>query len=97
VADRTELDKFRGMAELKATESRRRLRTAVSDQESLRERRDEFEAYLFRGPAESWAEAAAKTRYLLTLLGADATDPRIARMVSAVVSDFDRLLAARRG
>jgi len=92
----TELDKFRGMAERRATESRRRQRTAVSGEEERRRSRDEFEGFLFREPAKSWGEAAAKARYLLTLLTTETSDPRLDRLVSAVLSDFDRLLAARR-
>jgi len=96
VADTTNLDKFRGMAAQRATESRRRVRAVVSEQEVARLRRDEFEAFLFREPAGTWSDAAARARYLMVLMAADAADPRLSRMVGSVLSDFERLLAARR-
>jgi hypothetical protein len=64
----------------------------LEDQAALRTRRDELEKYLFAEPAEDWAQAVEKARYLLLLLAGDAADPRLARMVAGLLADFERLL-----
>jgi hypothetical protein len=88
----TDLDKFRGMADKRATESRRRRRAVVDDQAALKTRRDELEKHLFAAPARDWADAVEKARYLLMAFATDSPDPRLRKMVAALLTDFERLL-----
>jgi hypothetical protein len=93
VVKSTDLDKYRGMADQKATEIRRRKQTVKDDQSVLRHRRDEMEKHLFAASAGGWPEAVDKARYLLMLYAHSASDPRIRTMVEAVLADFEELLS----
>ena len=88
----TDLDDFRGMAGRRAAESRRERKAVAEDQAALRARRDDIEAHLFADKAADWAEAVEKARWLLMLLAKESADPRIRRMVAALLADFERLL-----
>jgi hypothetical protein len=96
VTDRTvELDQRRGAAAQKET-GLRRLRAEVEAQRAALERRqDDLERNMLASPAETWADAAEKARYLITLLAAGqvSDDPRRRTLVDNVLADFDRLLA----
>ena len=94
MAKTTDLDKFRGHADRKATETRRRRHAVAEDQATLRARIDELEKHLFAGPARGWPDAVDKARYLLMRLASDADDPRLRKMVAAVLEDFERLLSS---
>lgn len=89
------LDHHRGMAEQKATELRRLLTEVAADQDDIRGRQKALEAQLVAAPAASWAEAAEKARYLLTLFAATplAQDPRRRKLIASVLNDFRRLTA----
>jgi hypothetical protein len=94
MTDRTiELDEHRGMAAQKATELRRLLADVEIDAEALRERQEALETQLIAAPATSWAEAAEKARYLLTLFAATpaAQDPRRQTLIGNLLDDFARL------
>jgi hypothetical protein len=88
-----DLDQHRGMAAQKATELRRLLSEVATNERALRATRDELEAQLIAAPAASWAEAADKVRYLLSVLAASPSgqDPRRKTLIQAVLDDFDRL------
>jgi hypothetical protein len=89
-----DLDKRRGMAAQKATESRRQhLIDFRSDQQALRQRQEELEAMLLADPAETWPEAAAKAEYIIRLFAAthEGQDPRRQQLVTNVLEDFSRL------
>ena len=88
-----DLDGHRGMAAQKSTEIRRRLLEVQADQAALRCRQVEFERYAVAAPSATWAEAAAKARYLIQLFAAtpDAGDPRRQQLIAAVLEDFTRL------
>ena len=88
-----ELDSHRGMAAQAATEARRHSSAVEADQEMLRQARLEMERYLFAAPSGSWPEAAEKAGFLLRRFAAtgDAHDPRIRKMIAAVLADFRRL------
>jgi len=88
-----DLDGHRGMAAQKSTEIRRRLLEVQADQAALRCRQIEFERYAVAAPSATWAEAAAKARYLIQLFAAtpDAQDPRRQQLIAAVLEDFTRL------
>lgn len=88
-----DLDEHRGMAAQKSTEIRRRLHEVQADQAALRCRRNEFERYAVAAPSATWAEAAAKARYLIQLFAAtpDAQDPRRQQLITAVLDDLIRL------
>ena len=88
-----DLDQHRGMAAQKATELRRLLSEVATNERALRATRDELEAQLIAAPAASWAEAADKVRYLLSVLTASPSgqDPRRKTLIQAVLDDFDRL------
>lgn len=94
MTESTDLDARRGMAAQKATEKRRKGRAVALDQSELMARREEMERHLFAAPAADWPEATEKTRYLLTLLSQDVSDPRIQRMVGGLLADLERLSAA---
>lgn len=89
-----DLDSHRGVNAQKATDLRR-LRIGVEkDQDALRQRRDELERFLTAAPAETWADAAEKARYLLGLFAETsiAGDQRHRRLIDSVLADFERLL-----
>ena len=88
-----DLDKHRGMAAQKATNVRRALADVENSARNLRDRQAILEEQLLTVPAGSWAEAAAKARYVLNLYAA-ALAPEDAHhrdLVAAVLADFARL------
>jgi hypothetical protein len=87
------LDDHRGMAAQKATDIRRHLTEVEAQQTALRQRQVELEKFLLAAPAGTWAEAAEKARYLITLFAATAAgrDPRRQKIIAAVLDDFARL------
>jgi hypothetical protein len=89
-----DLDKHRGMTAQNETEQRRNRREVQEDERGRRHQRDELEQFLSATPAQSWAEAAEKARYLLGLfaLTPEGMDPRHEKLIQAVFDDFDRLL-----
>lgn len=89
------LDEHRGMMAQKATDIRRHLAEIEADQAALRSRQEQLERFLFAAPAATWAEAAEKARYLLTLFAAtsEGRDPRRRRIIEGVLDDFARLSA----
>ena len=93
--DPVELDEHRGMAAQKATEIRRRHSEVKADQQALRERQAEFEAFLVAAPATTWPAAAAKARYLIELFAhtQEAQDSRHQQLIASVLADFDNLSA----
>ena len=88
-----DLDRHRGMAAQKATDIRRVLAEVEANAKILRDRQGDVEIQLLAVPAISWAEAAAKARYVLNLYAADLapTDTRHRDLVAAVLADFTRL------
>jgi hypothetical protein len=88
-----ELDARRGMAAQKETEIRRLLHDVHADQAALRARQDELESFMVAADAMTWAEAAAKARYLIQLYAAtpDAQDPRRQKLIAGVLADLVRL------
>jgi hypothetical protein len=92
-SDPVELDDHRGMAAQKSTEIRRRSHEVEADQAALRDRQEEFERQAIAGRSRTWAEAAAKARYLIQLFAAtpEARDPRRQELISKVLDDFTRL------
>lgn len=94
VEETSSLDDHRGMAAQRATEARRQKSAVIKDQSVLRERRAELEKFLFAGPAETWPDAVAKARYLLTLFAESAADDdeRYGKLIKALFADFDHLL-----
>jgi hypothetical protein len=90
----TSLDDRRGMAAQVATELRRMRAEVEADQAALRQRRDDLEKVLTATPSAGWPEAVEKARYLLSLFADTpaAGDPRRRKLMSDVLSDFERLL-----
>lgn len=88
-----ELDEHRGMNAQKDTEIRRRLQEVRRDQAALRERQAELEKFLIAAPSQTWAEAAAKARYLIELFAgaAEAQDARRQQLIAIVLDDMTRL------
>ena len=88
-----DLDKHRGMAAQKATDSRRLLIGVAASEHALQLRRDELESRLIEAPAATWRDAADKARYILGLYAATlgAADTQHRRLVEAVLADFERL------
>src|SRR6266516_8185916 len=88
-----ELDRHRGMAAQKATDIRRVLADVEANARLLRDRQGVVELQLLAVPATSWAEAAAKARYVLNLYAAVLTpaDTHHRDLVAAVLADFTRL------
>ena len=88
-----ELDMRRGMAAQKATELRRLMSEVASNEELLRSRQKELEEQLLATPATTWADAADKARYLLSLYASSpaAQDPRRQMLIARVLEDFVRL------
>jgi len=93
VSEPVELDGHRGMAAQKSTELRRRSHEVEADQAALRDRQEQFERQAIAGPSTTWAEAAAKARYLIQLFAAtpEARDPRRQELISKVLDDLTRL------
>jgi|SRR5215203_2156029 len=87
------LDKHRGMAAQKATDIRRVLADVEANAKLLRDRQGVVEIQLLAVPAASWAEAAAKARYVLNLYaaGLPPDDTHHRDLVAAVMADFVRL------
>jgi hypothetical protein len=92
-SDPVELDEHRGMAAQKSTEIRRLSHEVQADQAALRDRQDKFERQAIAGPSTTWAEAAAKARYLIQLFAAtpEGRDPRRQELISRVLEDLTRL------
>jgi hypothetical protein len=88
-----ELDMRRGMAAQKATELRRLMSEVSATEELLRSRQKELEEQLLATPATTWADAADKARYLLSLYASSpaAQDPRRQMLIARVLEDFVRL------
>ena len=88
-----DLDKYRGMAEQKATDLRRILTDLERNAQDLRERQGALETQLISVPAASWPEVAAKSRYVLNLYAAGLApaDTHHRDLVAAVLADFARL------
>lgn len=88
-----DLDSHRGMAAQKATDLRRTLLEAENNARELRDRQVHLETQLLSIPATSWAEAAAKARYILNLYaaGLPPEDSRHRNIVTAILDDFARL------
>ncbi len=88
-----DLDEHRGMAAQKQTEIRRLLHEVQANQAALRERMEEIETVMVADDASTWAEAAAKARYLIQLYAAtpDARDPRRQKLIAGVLADLARL------
>ena len=92
-SDPVDLDEHRGMAAQKSTEVRRRSHKVQADQAALRERQEGFERQAMAGPSTTWAEAAAKARYLIELFAAtsEARNPRRQELIAKVLDDLTRL------
>ena len=90
-----DLDLRRGMAAQKATELRRMLSEVQANQNELRFRQEKLEEQLLAAPALTWADAAEKARYLLSLFANSlaAQDPRRQMLIARVLEDFMRLSA----
>ena len=90
----TSLDDHRGMAAQVATELRRMRAEVETDQAALRQRREDLEKVLTATPSADWPEVVEKVRYLLSLFAETpaAADPRRQKLMSDVLSDFERLL-----
>ncbi len=88
-----DLDEHRGMNAQKDTEMRRRLHEVQVDQAALRERQAELDNFLIAAPAKTFAEAAAKARYLIQLFAgtAEAQDTRRQKLIASVLDDLARL------
>jgi hypothetical protein len=91
--DPVELDEHRGMAAQKSTEIRRRSHEVQADQAALRDRQEEFEREAMTGPSTTWAEAAARARYLIQLYAAtpEGRHPRRQEVILKVLEDLTRL------
>lgn len=89
------LDEHRGMAAQKATEIRRQLAEVEAQQKALLERQAELERFLLATPSLTWADAAEKARYLITLFADTPAgrDPRRQKIIAGVLEDFERLAA----
>jgi hypothetical protein len=87
------LDKHRGMAAQKATDIRRLLADVEANAKLLRDRQGVVEIELRTVPVASWAEAAAKARYVLNLYaaGLPPDDTHHRDLVEAIMADFARL------
>ncbi|WP_315701803.1 MULTISPECIES: hypothetical protein [unclassified Bradyrhizobium] len=90
-----DLDKHRGIAAQKATDIRRVLADVEANAKVLRDQQAAIEDQLLSAPATSWAEAAAKARYVLNLYAASlaANDTHHRDLIAAIVADFARLSA----
>jgi hypothetical protein len=92
-SDPVDLDEHRGMAAQKSTEVRRRSHEVQANQAALQERQEAFERQAMAGPSTTWAEAAAKARYLIELFAAtsEARNPRRQELIAKVLDDLTRL------
>jgi len=63
------------------------------DQAALRHRQAELERHLFASPAITWADAAAKARYLIELFATtpEGRDPRRQQVIASALADLARL------
>lgn len=88
-----DLDKHRGMAAQKATDLRRVLADVEANAKLLRDKQGVVELQLLAVPAESWPEAVAKARYVLSLYASSLapTDTHHRDLVAAVLADLTRL------
>lgn len=88
-----DLDGHRGMISQKVTMARRQSEAVRADQAALQGRREEMETHLLAAPAQSWAEAAVKVRYLIRLFAGttEAQDPRRRQLIAQALADLDRL------
>jgi hypothetical protein len=88
-----DLDSHRGMAAQKATDIRRVLADVEANAKTLRDHQSAVEIQLLELPATSWAEAAAKARYVLNLYASElaSADTRHRDLIAAVLADFARL------
>ena len=88
-----ELDKHRGMAAQKATDTRRVIAEVEANAKLLRDKQGVVESQLLAVPATSWPEAVAKARYLLNLYSASLApnDTHHRDLVAAVLADLTRL------
>lgn len=91
-----DLDKHRGIAAQKATDIRRVLADVEANARLLRDQQALIEDQLLSVPATSWAEAAAKARYVLNLYAASLApaDTHHRDLIGAIVADFARLAAS---
>ncbi|MGJ4945968.1 hypothetical protein ACQR1W_35765 [Bradyrhizobium sp. HKCCYLS1011] len=91
-----DLDKHRGIAAQKATDIRRVLADVEANAKLLRDQQAVIEDQILSAPAATWAEAAAKARYLLNLYAASLapTDTHHRDLIAAIVADFARLSAS---
>jgi hypothetical protein len=91
--DPVELDEHRGIAAQKSTEIRRRLYEVQADQAALGRRQEEFESHALAAPSTTWAEPAAKARYLILLFveTSEARYPRRQELIAKVLDDLARL------
>ena len=88
-----ELDKHRGMAAQKATDTRRVLAEVEVNAKLLRDKQGALEIQILAAPATSWPEAVAKARYVLNLYSASLppNDTHHRDLVAAVLADLTRL------
>lgn len=88
-----DLDLHRGMAAQHATELRRLRSDVETNAKALQERQLELETRLLARPAQTWAEAAEKAHYLLSLFATTpaAQGPRRQRLIADVLEEFKRL------
>lgn len=91
--DPVSLDEHRGMLAQKQTEIRRLMQGVQADQAALRMHQEELEMVMLAADAATWAEAAAKARYLIELYAAtpEARDPRRQQLITRVLADLARL------
>jgi hypothetical protein len=92
-ADTINLDEHRGMMAQRATDIRRGRLGYEAVQATLREQQEQLEDLLLAAPSATWAEAAEKAAYLLTLMASsvDTRDPRRQQLIGNVLDDFRRL------
>jgi hypothetical protein len=91
--DPIKLDGHRGMLAQKATELRRLQHDVRDNEAQLRARQDELQTAMIATPADTWETAAQKAEYLISLLAGppEARDPRMEKLIAAVLDDFTRL------
>lgn len=88
-----DLDAYRGIASLKAAETRRQhLYELQCGSDVLRIREEELERIL-TSPAASWPEAAIKAQYLIRLFSAtaEAQDSPRKELIAQTLDDLSRL------
>jgi hypothetical protein len=92
-ADKINLDERRGMMAQRATDIRRGRSGYEAVQAALREQQEQLEDLLLAAPSATWAEAAEKAAYLLTLMASsiETRDLRRQQLISNVLDDFRRL------